>query len=191
MYRRSYETYDEIKKVIIQIYLDYDIKGFPIDEVEVCKKLGVALIPYSEYGDAGKLLLLKKSKHGFFVKASKGRPPTIYYNDKYESEGAIRLTIFHEIKHYVFNEDSDDEEFDDLAEFFARFFLCPIPYLMIKKYDTVNEIVSVCHVSFEAAGYVCKNITNRKRHYGNKVFEYEVPLLQHLDKEAYEYYVKD
>ena len=57
------------------------------------------------------------------VKASKGRPPTIYYNDEYDSEGAIRLTIFHEIKHYVFNEDVSNEEEDDLADFFARYFI--------------------------------------------------------------------
>ena len=191
MYRRSSETYDEIKKVIIQIYLDYDIKEFPIDEELVCKKMGVSLIPYSEYTKEEKLLLLKRSKYGFFVKASKGRPPTIYYNDEYDSEGAIRLTIFHEIKHYVFNEDSDDEEYDDLAEFFARYFLCPIPFLMIKGIETVNEIVSTCHISFEAAGNVSSNIINRKRVHGKKIFDYEIPLLQHLDNDLYEYFIKD
>ncbi len=190
MYRDS-EIYDEIKKIVIQIYLDYDIKVFPIDEKLICRKLGVALIPYSEYNETEKLLLLKRSKHGFFVKASKDRPPTIYYNDEYESEGAIRLTIFHEIKHYVFDEDSGDEEYDDLAEFFARYFLCPIPYLIIKGICTVNEIVSNCHVSLKVAGNVSSNIINRKRVYGNKIFDYEIPLLQHLDNDAYEYFIKD
>lgn len=92
---RSDAIYDEIKNVIIDIYIDYGIKTFPIDEKEVCKKMGVALIPYSEYeGDEFKLLQ-KKSKLGFFVKATKSTPPTIYYNDTIESEGAIRFTIFH------------------------------------------------------------------------------------------------
>ena len=57
---------------------------------------------------------------GFFVKATKSTPPTIYYNDTIESEGAIRFTIFHELKHYVF-EDDDDED-DDLADFFCKIF---------------------------------------------------------------------
>ena len=98
MYRDS-DTYDEIKKVIIQIYLDYDIREFPIDEEVVCKKLGVSLVPYSEYDRDTRVLLRKRSKCGFFVKGTKGRTPTIYYNDRYESEGARRLTIFHEVKH--------------------------------------------------------------------------------------------
>ena len=38
MYRDG-SVYDEIDKVINEIYLDYDIKKFPIDEVEICKKL--------------------------------------------------------------------------------------------------------------------------------------------------------
>ena len=110
MYRND-SIYDEIKNVIIDIYIDYGIKTFPINEKEVCKKMGVALIPYSEYeGDEFKLLQ-KKSKLGFFVKATKSTPPTIYYNDTIESEGAIRFTIFHELKHYVFEDDDDDNDY--------------------------------------------------------------------------------
>ena len=46
MYRSS-EKYKEICKVIIDIYIDYDLKGLPVDEKEVCRKMGVALVPYS------------------------------------------------------------------------------------------------------------------------------------------------
>ena len=45
--RFSYE-YDDVAKVIIQIYLDYDIKDFPIDLHDVCHRLGVTLVPYSK-----------------------------------------------------------------------------------------------------------------------------------------------
>ena len=188
---RSPETYDEIKKVIIQIYLDYDIREFPIDAEKVCKKMGVAIVPYSEYDREARVLLRKRSPHGFFVKGTKGRAPTIYYNDRFESEGARRLTIFHEIKHYVYNEDTDDEEYDDLADFFGRYFLCPIPYLMIKGIETEEEIISACHVSMEAAGNVVSNIRNRKLKHGNKIFDYEIPLLEHLDKDAYDVFIRN
>ncbi len=158
MYKRSSDIYDEIKKNIIQIYLDYSIRQFPIDETLVCRKLSVSLIPYSAYDSKTMTLLLKRSKHGFFVKGSKDRAPAIYYNDCYKSEGAKRLTIFHEVKHYVYNEDTTDEEFDDLADFFARFFMCPIPYLIVKGIETPEEIISICHVSMNAAANVAANI---------------------------------
>ena len=40
MYRAG-SVYDEIDKVIYDIYQDYDIKTFPVDEVEVCNKLAL------------------------------------------------------------------------------------------------------------------------------------------------------
>lgn len=189
MYRSS-NTYEDVVKVIIEIYLDYDIKDFPIDEKDICRRLGVALVPYSECPGEARTLLEKKSKHGFFVKETKENPPTIYYNDKFEPYGAVRLTIFHEIKHYVFNEDANDEDLDDIADFFGRFFLCPIPYLMMKGIDTENEIISYCGVSMTAAGNVESTIRNRKQKYGYRIFEHEIPLLIHLDANAYEVFVK-
>ena len=190
MYKRDSDTYDEIKKIIIQIYLDYNIKKFPINEHQICKKLGVSLVPYSAFDRKCRRLLLKRSRCGFFVKGTRENPPTIFYNDRFESEGAIRLTIFHELKHYIYNEDSNDEEYDDLADFFARFFMCPIPYLIVKGIEKDVEIVSYCNVSMEAAGNAASNIKNRKKKYGNKIFDYEIPLLEHLDKDAYDVFIK-
>lgn len=58
MYRDD-KTYDEIKQVIIDIYQDYDIRNFPIDEKEICRKMGVALVPYSELGASAQPLLME------------------------------------------------------------------------------------------------------------------------------------
>ena len=92
MYRSS-DIYEDIVKVIIEIYRDYDIKDFPIDEKDICRRLGVALVPYSELPKEARALLEKKSKYGFFVRGTKENPPTIYYNDKFEPYGAVRLTM--------------------------------------------------------------------------------------------------
>lgn len=59
MYRDG-SVYDEIDKVIYDIYQDYDIKTFPIDEVKVCNKLGVALFQYSAFLRDDRKLLKKK-----------------------------------------------------------------------------------------------------------------------------------
>ena len=100
MYRKG-NRYDEIAKTVIDIYIDYNIKSFPIEPKDVCRKLGVAMIAYSEYNNEQRNLLKKKSKDGFFVKGSSDMPPTIFYNDMQQSKGRVRFTIFHELKHYV------------------------------------------------------------------------------------------
>ena len=178
MYRDG-KTYDEIDKVIIDIYNDYNIHKFPLDEVDICNKLSVALIPYSEFSQEERKLLEKKSKQGFFVKESKEQPPTIYYNDLLDSKGAIRFTIFHELKHYVFDDEDDSE--DDLADYFARHFMCPTAYIMLKGLDSTNEIVSFCGMSLEAASYAVSGIRNRIKKFNYDLFDYEIPLIRQLE----------
>ena len=183
--------YDEIVKEIILIYIDYNIKSFPLDLEMICRLLGVSLVPYSECGPEAKDLLLKKTKKGFFVRGAAGRTPTIYYNDYEVSVGEMRYTISHEIKHYVYDECDADNENDDLADYFARFFLCPIPYLIIKGILSPNDVVSHCKVTLTAAGNAASNISERMRWHGYKIFEYEVPLLKHLIPVEFELYKRE
>lgn len=186
---RSGEIYDEIAKNVIQIYLDYGLKTFPVDEKEVCRKMGVALIGYSSMPKESHDLLKKRSEFGFFVPETKDNPPSIYYNDMLGSEGAQRFTVFHELKHYVY-EDEDEEE-DDFADYFAKYFMCPIPYLLLKNIDSTNAVISEFGTSFEAAGYICSNLINRRNKYGYQVFDYEVRLIEHLEPVLLEVYVKE
>ena len=187
MYRKG-KTYDEIAEVVIDIYIDYDIKSFPVDPKDVCRKLGVALVAYSEYGEENRELLEKKSKDGFFVKGASDRPPTIFYNDRQESEGRVRFTIFHELKHYVCEDENDEK--DDLADYFAKYFMCPIPYLLLKKIDTPPEIMSFCGTSLSVANNVYYNLENRRRKYEYRLFGYEVRLIEHLSPVLIEVYHK-
>lgn len=188
---RSPQEYDDVVKVIVEIYLDYDIYVFPIDLEEICRRLGVSLIPYSECGEEAKALLIKKTTKGFFVRGTHENPPTIYYNDYEVSEGEKRYTIAHEIKHYVYDECSEDSENDDLADYFARFFMCPIPYLIVMGITSAPEIVSHCKVSLTAAGNASKTISNRMHYYGYTIFDNEVSLLEHLIPFEFEFFKRE
>ena len=187
MYRNS-DVYDEIKKTIIDIFLDYDIRSFPIDEREICAKMGVALVPYSDYDAVARDLMLKQSLYGFFLPRTTKNPPIILYNDSCESKGARRFTIFHELKHYVCEDTSDNN--DDIADFFARYFMCPIPLLLLKKMDNPYDIATFCDTSLEVGYNVNSNIKNRRKAYGYQLFDYEEPLIKQLDPELYDIYVK-
>ena len=185
---RHGSEYDEIVKEIIPIYSDYDIKSFPLDLERICRLLGVALIPYSECGPEAKDLLLKKTKKGFFVRGTHESAPAIYYNDYMVSVGEMRYTIAHEIKHYVYDECADDTDSDDLADYFARFFLCPIPYLIVKGIHSQDDIKSHCNVSLTAASNAASNIRERMRWRGYTILDFEIPLLEHLAPKEFELY---
>lgn len=188
---RSSKEYDDVVKVIIDIYLDYDIKVFPIDLEDVCRRLGVSLVPYSECGAEAKSLLLKKTTKGFFVRGTHENTPTIYYNDYEVSDGEMRYTIAHEIKHYVYDECSEDSDCDDLADYFARFFMCPIPYLMVMGITSATEIVSHCKVTLSAANNASSNVNNRILYRGYEIYDHEDTFLEHLVPIEFEIYKKE
>lgn len=178
MYRDSI-IYEDITQTIIDIYIDYNIRSFPISAKEVCDKLGVILMPYSNYPPSERTLLEEYSKFGFFVSETKENPPIIFYNDKQETIEGVRFTIFHELKHYVY-EDTDDSD-DDIAEYFARYFMCPIPHLLFNNIWIVDDIERYCKVSHSAAENTASNIRNRKKKYGMKIFDNEKRLIEHLN----------
>ena len=66
MYWKS-NDYDKMAQLVIDIYIDYNITSFPVDEKEICKKMGLKLIPYSAYTEKEQELLRKRSEDGFSV----------------------------------------------------------------------------------------------------------------------------
>ena len=169
--------YDKMAQLVIDIYVDYNIRSFPVDEKEVCRKLGLKLIPYSEYPEEQQVLLRKRSPDAFFAPATKTTPPTVFYDDKVESYGRLRYNIFHEVKHFV-NGDKDDGEYNDnMADYFARYFMCPIPYLIEYGINDELTLISDHLVSQQAAHNTMNNVRNRRAVYGDKIFDYEKPLV--------------
>ncbi len=186
MYRDG-KVYEKLDKLVIDIYIDYNIMSFPINAKELCDKLGVLLIPYSAYDDEERELLLKKSFYGFLVPPCQNKAAIIYFNDDItmvKSVGCMRQTIFHEIKHYV-NEDyyDDNPDDDDLAEHFGRFLACPTPYLVKHNITDINEVISKFGVSKTIAENAVSNVINRMQYFGQQIFDYEQPLIDLLDNQ--------
>ncbi len=64
MYRKR-DEYNRLDKTAIDLYIDYGITSFPLNEKELCKKMGIKLIPYSSY-DGENLCILKKNRNMVF-----------------------------------------------------------------------------------------------------------------------------
>ena len=79
------------------------------------------------------------------------------------------------------NNDTEDSEFDDnMADYFARYIMCPIPYLIKANINDELTLISDHGVSCEAAGYAINNVRNRRAKYGDKIFDHEQPLIDLL-----------
>lgn len=176
---RSGDQYDRVDEIARNILVDYKVCNFPLDLIELAKRMGFNVIPYSAYeGLQDFPLLFKKSKDGFSDPYCIGKVPTIFYNDKYGDHltpARIQSTIGHEIKHIV-EGDQDDSE-DDLCDHFSRYLRCPIPYVIYKRYETVAELISDFGISAKQANITLKAMRKRLSSYGDTIFPEEQELI--------------
>lgn len=175
MYRDS-NTYENIAKLVIDICIDYEIKSLPVDEKELCQRMGIKLLAYSDFP----ISVFKISDDAFFVPMEKNRPPIIAYNDTINSSGRKRFSIFHEIKHFVCCDTEENPHEEDMANYFAKYIMCPIPWLIYLGVDDAATIMADCNVSYEVATFVLRNLQNRRLRHQNKIFAHEQPLIDLL-----------
>ncbi len=185
MYRKG-EEYDRLDKLVLEIYVDYEISAFPLDEKTLCQKMGISLVPYSAYDVRDIELFKKHSLYGFYSPGENGYTPTIFYNDDvtdFNSPATIKQTIRHEIKHFLDMDVIDIPDDDDLAEHFGRYMACPTPYLVVNNITDINVIISTFNVSSDMARNASAAVVNRIKKYGNKIFEYEKPFMKLFGRE--------
>lgn len=125
------KVYDEVCKKIIDLYIDYSIRTFPLDVDELIKKMGYKLIKYSQCEEKRELFM-KKSQYAFIAEDENGFYTEIFYNDDSNYAPYVNGHKLHELGHGVLG-DSDASK-DDLADYFSKYIRCPIPYLIYKKY---------------------------------------------------------
>ena len=174
MYRLSDSRYEEIKKIVVDMFIRYDISSTPISAFEIAIKMGIELVPYSSYPESIQKIMLKKSEDGFvFVNKEKY---TIYYNSQKKIE-RIQNTIMHEIGHIVLGHTEDSELAEAEVKFFAKYALAP-PVLM-EKYNVTNivDVLSHFDISMEAAYYALKYYQKWRKQHKDTYTDYEVRLL--------------
>ncbi|MCD7884549.1 MAG: ImmA/IrrE family metallo-endopeptidase [Lachnospiraceae bacterium] len=177
MYWNS-SDYERMSKIVIDVYLDYGITSFPVDEKEICRKLGVKLLPYSDFPE----IVKKVSDDAFYVPPTTDNPPIIFNNDLEKNEGRRRYSVFHELKHFVCGDTEETLYDENMADFFARYFMCPIPVLICRNVRDIATIMSDYNVGLDAAGNVLSNLKNRRMRYGNKIFEHEQPIVDLIER---------
>ena len=192
-YRTGYE-YDEMAKLAIDLYLDYNLTTFPIDPYLLACKMGINVIPYSDLEYETRELQMKFSEDAsnFPHRSGNNYVRTIYFNDFISSKARIEVSVLHEIKHIVnYDCETEDEEenkkSEEMADYFAKYMKCPIPYLVYKDITNKEDIMVMFHISEEMAGYVRGNVINRISSYGHDIFAYELPLLELLLGEELDY----
>lgn len=174
-FRLSNNRYEEIKKIVVELFIKYDVKCIPINGFELASKMGIKIIPYSSYNEKTQKLMKKRSKDGFFVEKTEGEF-YIYYDDTM-NYGRINNTILHEIGHIVLDHTEESELAEAEVNFFAKYALVP-PVLVYKlNINSPNKISEIFDVSIQA-GYYAYTYYRKWLKYGGSILkEYEMSLI--------------
>ena len=143
----SHARYEEIKQIVVDLFVHYDVRCIPVSAFEVAAKMGIPVIPYSAIPDNKRRLLLRESEDGFVVEKT-AREWYIYYNDQ-KDYGRVNNTIMHEIGHIILDHTEDSELAEKEVNFFAKYALAP-PVLIHKlKLTNAIDIARVFEISLE------------------------------------------
>jgi len=113
------KNYEQIEKIVDEMYEDLDFAETPVDVFKLCQKLQINLIKYSNIESE---LLSFLSNDGFTILDKENRQYKIFYNDLMPDE-KIRFTIMREIGHIMLDHKKLNKKNEKEANIFANFAL--------------------------------------------------------------------
>lgn len=176
--RLSDETYEEIKREVIALFVRYDVRCTPISGFEISQKMEITVIPYSALVCEQQQAALRISPDGFYLEPGDGRE-IIYYDDSRGYERS-NMTILHEIGHCVLGHDNNTDPAIAEAEanFFAKYAIAPPPLIHHFKPTCPGDIQRHFCISYEAATNALEYYRKWRLYGGYKSIAYETTLLR-------------
>ncbi len=172
------EQYEEIKQVVIDTFLEYDVKTVPISGFEMAVKMGIKIVPYSALSDEKSEAALKISSDGYSIE-NKANDWIIFYNDSCQNYGRINHTIMHEIGHFALGHIKEGEEEETEAKFFAKYALVPPPLVHnVLESVTPQAIMEVFDVSYQASQFAYAYYKNWLKYGETDYTDYEIKLMK-------------
>lgn len=172
------QQYEIIKKKVVELFQFLNIHRIPIDCFEICRRMGIQLVPYSSLSGKKLQAIKKFSQDGVsLLWEENGKSGwKIFYNDAMPSQ-RIRFTIMHEIGHIVLDHTEHSELAESEANFFARYALAPSPLVGQLEIEDYVELSTTFDLSLQCASYAMRAYLKWLKHSSADLLDYEVNLL--------------
>jgi len=175
--RLAYSRYEEIKRTITDIFVDYDINTLPIDVFLLAKRMNITVLKYSEFIADERIKIISSSNDGMSLYSYSQKCYFILYNDDMD-ENRIRFTIAHEIGHISLGHEESNDETESEADYFARHLLVPMGMILYNEITDYVSITIMFEVSKAVAGNVINHVAKRIDSGHAKLEDYEIELLK-------------
>lgn len=172
------KRYEEIKKIVVELFTELNLYDVPIDCFKICEMLGIVVIKYSDVKEEKRKACKEFSKDGFCMEIEKNGQSVFYiYYDDSMYDRRIRFTIMHEIGHIVLYHTEHSDLAESEADFFARYSLAPPPIIHEYKPEDYYELANIFQISLECAMYAMRAYHMWLRYGPSNYLDYEIVLL--------------
>lgn len=173
----SNARYEQIKRIVVQMFEEHGVRSVPISGFEIDNRMGISVIPYSAFTPSKRELALAFSEDGFSGYEN-GEYRIAYNDDPSKPYGRVNFTLLHELGHVVLGHTEGSELADKEADFFAKFAQCP-PVLIHKlELSDVGGIMSHFDISYGAASYALDYYHKWLKYGGRFYKDYEIRTCQ-------------
>lgn len=152
----SDSQYENIKENVVDMYEECGLTTYPIDCMEIARRLNYRLVPYSKLKGKKLVTAMNISMDGFHVlvedKVSGMFMWVIFYNDE-NSHERQRWTILHEIGHIRLDHTQESELAEAEANFFAKYSIAPPPLIHYAQCDDYIDVAVKFDLSIQATYY--------------------------------------
>lgn len=173
----SNERYEQIKRIVVQMFEEHGVRSVPISGFEIANRMGINVFPYSAFTPSKRALALTFSEDGFSGYEN-GEYRIAYNDDPSKPYGRVNFTLLHELGHVVLGHTEGSELADKEADFFAKFAQCP-PVLIHKLgLNDVGGIMRCFDISYGAACYALAYYHKWLQYGGRFYKDYEIRTCQ-------------
>ena len=176
----SVTRYEEIKSIVADIYYEYGITNFPVDPLQLAKKMQIAVNEYNEFSLEEQNKMRVASEDGFSYMLTV--EPRFHINYNFDTLGErARFTLAHEIGHIVLEHKEPSLEAEAEADAFAHLLLVPEAALIYLKIQEIYQVRSIFCVSKKCAETCLYFLKGRKKRKPDGYFESEKEILKQLN----------
>ena len=122
------KLYDKIESDVADLFMDLNIREYPVDPMQIALDLGYDLVPFTQMPKEVKRELIFKDIDGISHYDPERKKFVIYYRPNGMKE-RLRFTIGHEIGHIRMKHRHESELARRIADYYAAYLLAPTPWI--------------------------------------------------------------
>lgn len=138
--------YNRIESDVADLFLELNIRSYPVDPVEIALSLGYELIPFSKMSKEARKMLFFKDVDAISHYDPEKDTFVIYYRPDGLKE-RFRFTIGHEIGHIRMGHKGESELARRIADYYSAYLLAPSPWIGQAGCEDFKEVATTFYLS--------------------------------------------